>query len=438
MSTGKPSFKTRIGTVYRRSSSFLRDRDRDRDGSPRPGTPSVRSNSVDPMGSVSSSPRKGSMSSKPASIMEPETQPLALPTDGTGQKPVEQAPTQAVPEAPAPEPAPAPERAPELPVAPGPSIARQITSEPESMDEPPAPEPPVQVAPAAPAPSEAPVTAPEPAPVEQDQPVEAKSEPTVVVVATPVNAPELYQTPSQDISAPISRSFTPPPPRTVSPTPPRAVSPAPLRTVSPTPPRSVTPPPRATTPSSYPAVSRSVVDSPKTLSPRASRESLALSVVSRQTPEDSRASAQDLLKPVQTSRSLSLKPSIENVHQELSPIPEDPRSALEEKGPSFTQSRPASGVFPPPMRSGISSASDGTTPRAGTTAYGTQEYSAPAAYEDKGKGREQNGSVYSQPAAPAYSSTDGYFAGATPMPVPQISNNPYVRSSLCMLQFTEP
>lgn len=370
--------------------------------------------------------------------MEPETQPLALPTDGTGQKPVEQAPTQAVPEAPAPEPAPAPERAPELPVAPGPSIARQITSEPESMDEPPAPEPPVQVAPAAPAPAEAPVTAPEPAPVEQDQPVEAKSEPTVVVVATPVNAPELYQTPSQDISAPISRSFTPPPPRTVSPTPPRAVSPAPSRTVSPTPPRSVTPPPRATTPSSYPAVSRSVVDSPKTLSPRASRESLASSVVSRQTPEDSRASAQDLLKPVQTSRSLSLKPSIENVHQELSPIPEDPRSALEEKGPSFTQSRPASGVFPPPMRSGISSASDGTTPRAGTTAYGTQEYSAPAAYEDKGKGREQNGSVYSQPAAPAYSSTDGYFAGATPMPVPQISNNPYVRSSLCMLQFTEP
>ena len=103
----------------------------------------------------------------------------------------------------------------------------------------------------------------------------------------------------------------------------------------------------------------------------------------------------------------------------MSPIQEDPRSALEELAPPFPNNASAPG-----MRTGLSNATDATTPRAVVApTYGGNAWALPA-QEDKGKGREQGGSV----PAPAYSSGDGYFSNTANMPAPQIATVPYVHS----------
>ncbi|THH10125.1 hypothetical protein EW145_g1540 [Phellinidium pouzarii] len=339
----KKSFRARVGTVMRRSSSFLVPS--------RPGTPSARSDSDDLMGSVAGSPpRTSTLSSKPASIRSMEripTVPLVAPEDAIPAERRSEEPKQ----------------------------------EPEVNTEAPAPP-----APDVPAPAALEAAAPEPAALEPaaSEPV---SEPQVVAAVadvSPPKQPEPVQVPEPAPEVEKREERQPEPKRPAEP---------------------------ARAP---------VSESPRSLSRASSRDGHARS--------DAWSSSERLPAPAAESpkalpKQLSLKTSRENMLQELSPIAEDERSALEERAVQFGVSgavQPSTFMHVAPvMATGFSRASDsGTTPRAATRAISPERTEYQPYTAEKGKEREQNGS-----ADPLQRPRDGYFPSIAPMPVPRPAPN---------------
>ncbi|KAL5529867.1 hypothetical protein ACEPAF_6124 [Sanghuangporus sanghuang] len=115
---------------------------------------------------------------------------------------------------------------------------------------------------------------------------------------------------------------------------------------------------------------------------------------------------------------LSLNTSQENLRTDLSPIPEDERSALEEYKMPFAQPNgmAASNLRAPPINEPTISqtTSNGTTPRAMPVPIVAVE---PPVGEYKGKAKDVSESTVD--SLENFPHADGYFSRSAPMPVPQ-------------------
>ncbi|KAH8106445.1 hypothetical protein DFH11DRAFT_1238771 [Phellopilus nigrolimitatus] len=399
-STPKKSLRQRMGTAVRRNSSFLLPS--------RPGTPTARAHVEDPFAaavphsppkSATHSPPKSATlsSSKTASVLSVEN-PAAAPT-------------------PAPEPPAAQEK------------------QPAEAD---TPAPPAEAVPAAPEPApEAPAE-----PVAQDGPPLEKSKSLRSRMTSVVRRSSSFVRPSRSVT-PVRRRDSSdthtPAPSVHAPEPPAEPAPyeaPPAEEPQPAPEPEAPAPPEAGAPSeppyheeqqseraitAEPAHEAPIHDSPRSMSRTASRESFAHS-------EHAPSADSMHMHMTESPRALSVKTSHENLLQELSPILEDERSAVEDRSLHVAFAVP-SGAPPsrlavpaadpvPGLGPSFSNSSDRTTPRAHPPPFApAQAPLQPPFAGEKGKEREQNGSAAPMPM-PEGLPYDGYFAASSPMPIP--------------------
>lgn len=358
----KKSFRTRIGTVYRRSSSFLANPSR-------PSTPSIRSDSEDPIGSNASSPGRPSIlsSSKPPSVHAPERSTSQSLSEAPSASESQEAPPQAPVEAPI-----AAASVSEAPT----EIVREA-SKTESTE-----------------------SSPPPAPQVVEAGLQATPEPDPEAVPTPTPAPPPVLAPEPEPEP----APTPEPPASI----PRP-EPAPTDAVD----VKDKPTTAQEEPNFY------TTDSPRSLSPRPSVENISQVQQSMSQPPAYVIPEHLFVDPPKDSTTLT-------VPTELSPIQEDERSAIEQKNRPPFASEPAEApiLMPAPvLGGGISGGSDGTTPR------GFAPPPRPSS-GDKGKEREQAPGNVS--IMPVYMPGDGYFTNTAPTTIPQSHGETYVIISFCV------